>query len=329
MDAVPGNAAPTFDDDSATSRWVEENSVEDANVGGPVAATNPEGDELTYELSSDGTDADLFSIDANGLITVASGANLDHEAKSSYSVTGSVHDRKDIGGLSDTTTIDDTITVTIELSNVAEVPTRPDGFTANAGNAQVTPRWDNPSDGSITGRRYLSERQVAKLTTGDRAANDYLGYSVSVNGDTAVVGAYGDDNSKGAAYVLVRQSGAWSQVAKLTASDGQDNDEFGRSVAVDGDTVVVGAVVGDGGVGNAGAAYVFTKPDTGWANASETVKLTPSDWAAADSFGISVALDEDTIVVGAYQVNHVDGDGNPVSNSGAAYVFTRQEGAWS
>ena len=383
--ATPGNAAPTFDDDSPTSRSVEENSEQGTNVGDPVAATDPEGDTLTYSLSSAGTDDTYyFSIDAdNGQITVASGANLEYEgAKSSYSVKVSVHDRKDIDGLSDTTTIDDTITVIIELTNVDEAPTKPTGLTATRGNARVTLRWeDDLYDRPITGRQYLSERQVAKLTTGDGAENDYFGYSVAVDGDTAVVGAYGEDNNKGAAYVLVRQSGSWSQVAKLTALDGQDNDQFGRSVAVDGDTAVVAAALGDGGVDNAGAAYVFTKPDrgwgdtmetakltasdgsdtdlfgfslavdgnsvvvgaywdddngddsgsvyvftkpnTGWANASETVKLTPSDRAAADSFGISVALDGDTMAVGAYQVNHVDGDGNTVSNSGAAYVFIR------
>ncbi len=389
VDAVPGNAAPTFADGTATSRSAEENSAEDAKVGEPVAATDPEGDPLTYSLSSSGTDdADSFSIDANGQITVASGANLDYEAKSSYSIAVSVHDGKDADGADGTTTIDDTIVVTIELSDVAEVPAKPGGFTANAGNAQVTLRWGNPSDSSITGRQYLSEQQVTKLTAGDGAASDYFGYSVAVNGDTAVVGAYGDDSSKGVAYVLLRQSGAWSQVAKLTASAGEGGNQLGRSVAVDGDTVVVGAVLADGRVSCSGSAYVFTKPNTGWADATETakltasdganldlfgysvavdgdtvvvgaywdddkgdysgavyvftkatdsvwadatetVKLTASDGAADDYFGYSVALDEDTMAVGAYQVNHVNGDGNTVSNSGAAYVFTRQAGVWS
>ena len=385
--ATSGNAAPTFDDGSNTSRSVEENSLAGTNVGEPVTATDREGDTLTYSLSG----SDSFSIDANGQITVASGANLDYETKSIYRVTVEVHDGKDVDGVDDISIIiDDTIEVTIALSDVAEVPSRPGGFTANPGNAQATLRWNNPSDSTITGHQYLSEQQVARLTAGDRAANDYFGYSVAVNGDTAVVGAYGDDSSKGAAYVLVRQSGAWSQVAKLTASEGQGNDQFGRSVAVDGGTVAVGAALADGRVVDSGAAYMFTKPDTGWANATETAKLTASDgvgvdlfgfsmamdgdtvvvgaywdddkgdgsgsayvfskaagsgWAdatetvkltaylgaAGDNFGNSVALDENTMAVGAYQANHVDGNGNgnTVSDSGSAYVFTRQQGAWS
>ena len=328
--ATPGNAAPTFGEGDDASRSVEENSAGGVNVGYPVAATDPEGDMLTYSLSSDGTDADSFSIDAgNGQITVVSGANLNYEgAKSTYSVTVSVHDRKAIDGFSDTTTIDDTITVTIELSNVAEVPARPDGFTATRGDAQVTLAWNDPDplDPSITRYEYLSEQQVAKLTAADGAADDYFGYSVAVDGDTAVMGAYGDgdrdDNQasdSGSAYVLVRQSGAWSQVAKLTASDGQGNDQFGRSVAVDGDTVVVGAVGGDGQVAGSGAAYVFTKPNTGWADAPETAKLTASDGANLDAFGFSVALDGDggTVVVGAYWDDDNGGD------SGSVYVFTK------
>ncbi len=384
VDAVPGNAAPTFGEGDPASRSVEENSEQGTNVGDPVAATDPEGNTLTYSLSG----SDSFSIDSSGQITVASGANLDYEARFSYSVTVSVHDGKNVQD-GDDDSIDVTIGVTIEVGDVDEAPAKPGRFIATAGNARVTLRWeDDPPDSSITGRQYLSERQVAKLTARDGAENDYFGYSVAVDKDTAVVGASGDDNNKGAAYVLVRQSGAWSQVAKLTALDGQDNDQFGRSVAVDGDTVVVGAALGDGGVDNAGAAYVFTKPGTGWADATETAKLTASDgadtdlfgfsvavngdtvvvgaywdddngdgsgsvyvftkatdsdWADAtetvkltasggaldDSFGYSVALDGDTMAVGAYQVNHVDGDGNTVLNSGAAYVFTRQEGAWS
>ena len=320
--ATPGNAAPTFDDDSPTSRSVEENSEQGANVGDPVAATDPEGDMLTYSLSNAGTDADSFSIDVNGQITVASGANLEYEgAKSSYSVTVSVHDGKNVQD-GDDDTIDATIGVTIEVGNVDEAPTKPTGLTAARGNARVTLRWeDDPYDRPITGRQYLSERQVAKLTAGDGAKNDYFGYSVAVDGDTAVVGAYGEDNNKGAAYVLVRPSGSWSQVAKLTALDGQGGHWFGASIAVDVDTVVVGAFLGDGGgdggLDNAGAAYVFTKSGIEWDDATETAKLTASDGADLDAFGGSVAMNGDTVVVGAYW------DDDNGDDSGSVYVFTK------
>jgi hypothetical protein len=87
--------------------------------------------------------------------------------------------------------------------------------------------------------------QQAKLTASDAADFDIFGYSVAVSGDTAVIGAYGDDhaggNSAGSAYVFVRSGETWIQQAKLTAADAAPYDEFGVCVAVSGDTAVVGA----------------------------------------------------------------------------------------
>ena len=186
------------------------------------------------------------------------------------------------------------------------VPAKPGDLTATVKSTQVTLGWNDPSDTSITGYEYL-QAQIAKLTASDGVAGDLFGHSVAVDGDTAVVGAYEDESEKGAAYVLAKDSsGAWSQVAKLTASDGEAGDIFGWSVAVDGDTVVVGARYDD-------SAYVFTKPGTGWATATETAKLTASDRVVGDWFGQSVAVDWDTVVVGASE-----DDG-----SGSAYVFTK------
>ena len=192
------------------------------------------------------------------------------------------------------------------------VPSKAGDLTATVKSTQVTLGWNDPSDTSITGYEYL-QAQIAKLTASDGVAGDLFGHSVAVDGDTAVVGAYEDENEKGAAYVLAKDSsGAWSQVAKLTASDGdassdgEAGDIFGWSVAVDWDTVVVGARYDD-------SAYVFTKPGTGWATATETAKLTASDGVVGDWFGQSVAVDGDTVVVGASE-----DDG-----SGSAYVFTK------
>jgi hypothetical protein len=88
----------------------------------------------------------------------------------------------------------------------------------------------------------------------------------------------------------------WIQKAKLTASDGAQNDKFGYSVAISGNTVVVGA----DGAEPSGAVYVFTRPGTGWADMTETAKLTPSDGGYAYAFGHSVAVSGDTVVAGAY-----------------------------
>ena len=89
----------------------------------------------------------------------------------------------------------------------------------------------------------LSEAQ--KLLAGDGAAGDRLGYSVAIDGDTALIGARFSGGNFGSAYVLTRSAGVWSQQAKLLPGDGAFGDDFGRSVAVAGDTALIGAVADD------------------------------------------------------------------------------------
>ncbi len=153
----------------------------------------------------------------------------------------------------------------------------------------------------------------AELTAGDGASLDYFGYSVAVDGDTAVVGAYGNASEQGAAYVFVGSGSSWSQQAELTAGDGTAGDRFGISVAVSGDTAVVGAYER---AQDQGAAYVFVRSGSSWSQQGE---LTASDGASLDYFGASVAVSGDTAIVGAY--GHASGQG-------AAYVFTAGS-AWS
>jgi hypothetical protein len=149
--------------------------------------------------------------------------------------------------------------------------------------------------------------QTAKLTASDGAAGDWFGNSVAISGDTVVVAAaaadIGANTDQGSAYVFVKPPGGWgnmTETAKLTASDGADSDQFGASVAISGDTVVVGAVGDDIGANtDQGSAYVFVKPAGGWTNMTETAKLTASDGAYGDRFGFSVAISGDTVVVGA------------------------------
>ena len=207
-------------------------------------------------------------------------------------------------------------------------PAKPTGVAAAAGHEQVTLSWDDPDNANIDYYQYYQTVELAKLAASDGAAEDEFGRSVAVDGDTMVVGAHldgGDVANSGSAYVFVRPSGGdWSeasQVAKLTASDGASGDRFGRSVSVDGDTIVVGAYWDDGNVANSGSAYVFVRPSTGWEDATQTAKLRASDRAAGDEFGISVSVDGDTVVVGAYQ-------DNPYADSGSAYVFVRPSGGW-
>ncbi|MBP7867975.1 MAG: putative Ig domain-containing protein, partial [Acidobacteria bacterium] len=171
--------------------------------------------------------------------------------------------------------------------------------------------------------------QVQKQVASDGAALEYFGYSVSVDGDTAVVGSPYSDvgglDQRGAAYIFARNQGgadAWGQVCKLTASDGASYDNFGISVSVSGETAVVGAYDATvGGNLQQGAAYVFSRNQGGADNWGQVVKLTASDGAAGDYFGYSVSVDGDAIVIGAHQAI-VEGR----SSQGAAYIFSRNQG---
>ena len=163
--------------------------------------------------------------------------------------------------------------------------------------------------------------EAAKLTASDADHGDGLGSAVAIDGDTAVLGAKFKDTAAGrqagAAYVYTRSATGWNEVARLTASDGAADHEFGRAAAIHGDTIVVGAPQLFAGVG---AAYVYAR-DEGGPNAwGEIAKLTASDPGSEDRFGTSVAIEADTIAVGSPQ---------PFSTNGAVYVFTRDAGGWS
>ncbi|MFN9809804.1 MAG: FG-GAP repeat protein, partial [Deltaproteobacteria bacterium] len=157
--------------------------------------------------------------------------------------------------------------------------------------------------------------EQAKLTGSDASADALFGFSVAVSGDTAVAGAVWDDVAgtyRGSTYVFVRSGAAWSQQAKLIASGAAPGDEFGASVAVSGDTVVVGAPARD----NEGSVYVFVRSGTTW---TEQAMLTASD-AVAYRFGSSVAVSGDTVVVAG------PSDG---VNDGSVYVFVRSGTTWT
>jgi len=143
-----------------------------------------------------------------------------------------------------------------------------------------------------------------KLIADDAFKDSGFGWAVAVDGDTAVVSAFADYDNLGAAYVYERTAGGWQQVAKLTASDGVDGDNgdfLGISLAVSGDTVVLGAALDDNENGtDAGAVYVYVKPAGGWPAAmTETVKLVAPVAAADRGFGSALALEGDTLVVGS------------------------------
>jgi hypothetical protein len=201
--------------------------------------------------------------------------------------------------------------------------------------------------------------QQAYLKAFNTEASDLFGDSIAVSGNTVVVGAPGEasnatgvngnqsDNSvpnSGAAYVFVRNAGVWTQQAYLKASNTGLGDWFGYSVAVSGDTVVVGAPFEDSNAtgvnGNqsdnstpsSGAAYVFVRNAGAW---SQQAYLKPSNTGAGHGFGGSVATSADTVVVGApgdaSNAKGVNGDqsDNSAPGAGAAYVFVRNAGMWN
>ena len=162
-----------------------------------------------------------------------------------------------------------------------------------------------------------------KLTASDGGSGDLFGRDVSIYGDIALVGAYGDDengNSSGSAYVFRWDGSTWNEEHKLTASDGEENKFFGFDVSVYEDVALVGAW-GDNDNGDfSGSAYIFRWDGTTW---NEEQKLTPSDGATFDFFGIDVSAHGDVALVGSFWDDDND------TNSGSAYVFRWDGNFWN
>ena len=201
--------------------------------------------------------------------------------------------------------------------------------------------------------------QEAYLTSSNYDSQDHFGSDVAVSGNTIVVGVSGEDSNatgingdetdnsmtmSGAAYVFIRNAGIWTQEAYLKASNTGTLDAFGLSVAIDGDTIVVGALqessnaTGINGDENndlaneSGAAYIFTRNAGVW---TQEAYLKASNTNTNDHFGSDVAINEDTVVVGAsYEESNATGingdeNNNTKDNSGATYVFIRNAGVWT
>ena len=189
--------------------------------------------------------------------------------------------------------------------------------------------FDTANDSSPwAGAAYVFKRdstgwmQVQKLSAGagDAAMFDGFGFSVSVSGNTIVVGAPWDEGSTGAAYVFALNGALWEQIAKFPLESIAGGAFFGQSVAVSGDTIVVGALYDDvtDGPTDTGAAYLFRAEGTEWV----VEKITASDATGGDAFGYSVSISGDTVIVGAPYEDDGSTEVSQVTNAGAAYVFT-------
>jgi hypothetical protein len=153
-----------------------------------------------------------------------------------------------------------------------------------------------------------------KLLSSAGTSGDFFGCSVSIDGNHAVIGAYGDNGGTGSAYIFIRSGTIWTEAQKLTASDGEAGDHFGSSVSIHENLVIIGAYGDDGGTGS---AYIFNGTSTTW---FEEQKLTASDGEAGDYFGSSVSINGDMAIVGAI------GDD---SYTGAVYSFNYSGTTWN
>jgi len=201
---------------------------------------------------------------------------------------------------------------------------------AVSGDTAVVGAYANDQTAAWAGAAYVFRRigtqwvEEAKLVASDGAANDYFGWSVAISGEVAVIGAkFDQDNGweSGSAYVFRHNGSHWIEEAKVVASDGAENDEFGAAVAVSDDTAVIGAWLDDD-LGNwSGSAYVFEFNGSTW---TQEAKLIPSDGGYGDWFGASVAVSGDVVLVGAFF-----DDFNALFDSGSAYLYRFDGMAWA
>ena len=184
--------------------------------------------------------------------------------------------------------------------------------------------------GTSSGAAYVYQRNGTswqagpKLTANDASGGDQFGLAVAISGDRIIIGARHNDDAgtdSGSVYVFQGSQGSWTQQAKLAAGDASPGDEFGVSVAIDGNYLVVGArLAAQNAEANAGAAYVFRKVDLSW---TQEARLQAGNAGRNDQFGNAVAIHGATVVVGAWR-NAAAG-----LNAGAAYAFRRSGTVWT
>lgn len=183
----------------------------------------------------------------------------------------------------------------------------------------------------VSGTAFVFQRngttwtEIQELAPNDGANGDWFGRAVSLDGDTLAIGAPQDDDrglNSGSVYVFVRSGGTWVQQAKIAPADGFAHDNFGQSVAVSGDSLLIGSPFDDDRGSSSGSAYVFTRSGSNW---TQQAKLTGTDSTSQDAFGYAVGLAGDRAIVGAYNANV----GIFGVEAGAAFIYDRQAGVWS
>lgn len=168
---------------------------------------------------------------------------------------------------------------------------------------------------------WMTMNETAKLGPSDGILDGYFGVSISLSGDHIAIGAKRDNQNgvnAGAVYLFNKPTSGWinsTEDAKLSPSDGATNDNFGQSIAMSENKVIVGAPWTDDLGLNSGSIYTFIKSNTAWISATEDTKTFATDGLSNDNFGIAIALSEDYMLVGASNKSEVD------FGAGAAYLF--------
>lgn len=162
----------------------------------------------------------------------------------------------------------------------------------------------------------------SKISALGAQANKNFGYSVSISGDYAVVGAQLDNHAgvfSGSAYIFKRNGNSWYEQTKLVADDANQQSYFGTSVSISGDRAIIGSALDDDNEEDSGSAYIFIRSGNNW---FQYEKIRASDPEEGDRFGYSVSISGDYAVVGAYR------DDDNGKNSGSAYIFEKSGLFW-
>ena len=186
-------------------------------------------------------------------------------------------------------------------------------YASLSGDTALIGAWLDGDNGYHSGSAYVFIRnnttwtQQAKLLPSDGEEDNLFGWSVSLDNDTALIGAYWDDDNgdkSGSAYVFTRNGTKWTQQAKLLASDGTIMDYFGYSVLLSGNTACISAPIDDDNGDASGSAYIFTRTGNNW---TQQAKLIAADGATGDNFGFRVFLAGNTALIGAQADDDVRG----------------------
>lgn len=284
--------------------------------------------ELTFDVPSGITNATTYA-----RFRLSSAGGLDYDG---LAADGEVEDYQleivgEIAAIDDDYGVTGTDTLNVLANDFPANEVRVQSYSQPA-NASVADNFDGtleftPDNGfsGDTSFTYTIRFEQDKVDGSSTDAGDEFGDAVAISGDYAIVGVNAEDNvngtDAGAAYIFERTGDrTWTQIKKLTASDGVEKDRFGYSVAIDGTTVVVGARSADVTGTNDGAVYIFNKDQGGLDSWGLVQKVIGSENSAKDQFGHSVAISGDTVAVGA---RLDDGDG---SASGSVYIFERNLG---